>query len=445
MHINNLYRCVTFLLSVTVLCFSGSTTAVELIGFVPDYRMNSNYINNTLSDQLAMLDSVAYFGISVDFSGNLNTTSADLNNIATIKQKIDALPVSQRPRLDITIGGAGEDAVFSNIANTSAERAQFAQDLDALLDQTGAGGVQIDWEHPDPGIERSTYYPALLKRVKQEFGANRTVGATVAPSVILSNSVFSGSDAVDSISLMSYDLGWWGNDPSNPNTGEHSLQEYAEDASQAWTDSPGSPNQRPWVFGSWGNNAPANKIGVGLPFYGRNISNGTAYTYNELFNGGTTSDGNYYSYLGQNVWIPGLDLVQERVEFAEEQDLHNVIIWELAQDLHPSHASSMLRRAYETKISLAGLPGDYDGNGSVGTSDYTVWLSSLGQSGAGMAADGNDDQIINQADYDIWISNYGNTMDGELLTITKVIPEPATAVLLIMLVAFFPLCYSRTL
>ena len=37
----------------------------------------------------------------------LTTTAADLNNIQAIKTAIDALPAAQRPRLGITIGGAG--------------------------------------------------------------------------------------------------------------------------------------------------------------------------------------------------------------------------------------------------------------------------------------------------------------------------------------------------
>lgn len=400
--------------------------------------MNATYINNTLPDQLAMLDAVAYFGISVNGSGNLTTTSTDLNNIASIKSIIDGMPASERPRLDITIGGAGEDTVFSNIANTAAERTQFAEDLDALLDQTGAGGVQIDWEHPDPGIERTTYYPAMLKRIKEEFGANRTVGATVAPSVVISNSVFSGSDAIDSVSLMTYDLGWWGNDPSNPNDGEHSLPEYVEDAAQAWTDSPGSPNQRPWVFGTWGNDAPADKLGVGLPFYGRGVFGGGAYTYSELVSGGSTSDGNYYSYSGQTVWIPGPDLVEQRVEFADEQGLNNIIIWELAQDLHPDNANSLLRAAYETKLSLEPIPGDYDGDGTVGPGDYSLWRETFGST-EDLRADGNGNEIIDAADYAFWrdIVEAAGTGSGQVAAIAE--PSAGSlALLAIMMSVFLP-------
>ncbi|WP_146446475.1 hypothetical protein [Botrimarina colliarenosi] len=48
------------------------------------------------------------------------------------------------------------------------------------------------------------------------------------------------------------------------------------------------------------------------------------------------------------------------------------------------------------------LPGDYDGDGMVGPSDYLVWQDSYGQSGAELAADGNGDGVVNAADYTVW-------------------------------------------
>src|SRR5690606_31830332 len=150
----------------------------------------------------------------------------------------------------------------------------------------------------------------------------------------------SGPNAIDGVSLMTYDLGWWSNDPGNTFVGQHSPHEYVVDSVVAWTDAAGLPNQRPWVFGTWGNSVPAGKVGVGLPFYGRgyNGSNaGLAVTYHELVANGTTSDGSGYQIAGADVWIPGLDLVQDRVEFAVAKGLQSIIIWEMAQDLDPAH------------------------------------------------------------------------------------------------------------
>lgn len=400
-----------------------TVTAIDLIGYVPSYRFSPQYVNNVLPAQLVMLDEVRYFGLTVDSNGRIASSSgsvtSQLANIATIQSIIDGLPEASRPRLDITLGGANQSAGFSAVAANPTLRDVLAGEVNALLDSTGATAVDINWEHPSAGIERSTHYPAMLKRLKQEVGPDRRVYSTVAPSVIVSNTLFDGPDAIDGVSLMTYDLGWWGSDPGNPNTGEHSLPEYTADAVAAWTEAPGSRNDRPWVFGSWGNNVPADQVGVGLPFYGRSISNGAAFTYDQLASGGAASDQNYFNFGGQSVWIPGPDLVQERVEFAFENDLQHIIIWEMAQDLAPTSDGSLLRRAYETKQTLTGLEGDFNGDGVVNAADYTVWRDGLGST-------------FSAADLDVWRNNFGATTAA---TSSTSVPEPSTGLLVLFGVA----------
>lgn len=388
---------------------------VDLVGYLPYYRLSSSYITNTLPTQLSMLDEVRYFGLSVDSDAGIVPLAGSLqshkDNIATIQAVIESLPADERPRLDITLGGAGQDATFTSVAANASKRTLLAENINSLLGETGATSVDINWEHPDAGIQRSSQYPALLKRIKQEIGQDRGVHATVAPSVIISNDIFTGPDAIDGVSIMTYDLGWWSNDPSNPNNGEHSLQEYAEDTAAAWTETPGSPNYRPWVFGSWGNSSPASQLGIALPFYGRALSNQTAYTYSELATGGSTTDGEYYLYNGQQVWSPSPELVAERVEFAYDAGLQHVIIWEIAQDLPPTNPASLLKAAFDAREAIVGLPGDFNGDGTVDASDYTVWRDGLGV-------------IYEPTDYDLWLSNYGAAAPPTTFSV----PEPAATV-----------------
>ncbi len=375
-------------------CMFSEAAAVDLIGYVPHYRMTSSYISDVLPDQLALLDEVRYFGITVDASASLTTTASHLSNIQTIKSIIESLPESQRPRLGITIGGAGQSDGFSAVAANASLRNQFAQNLQTLLDQTGAVAVDLDWEHPSAGAERNALYPAMLARIKQEFGSTRRIYATVAPSVIVSNSIFSGPNAVDGLSLMTYDLGWWSNDPTNASSGQHSLQADVETAVQAWTDATGSPNQRPWVFGTWGNNAPADKLGIGLPMYGRGFAGsnaGLAVTYRDLNANGTTSDGSTYQYQGSNVWIPSPEMVKQRVDFAVAQGLQNIIIWELAQDLNPVHANSMLRAARRPK-------GDFNHDGAWDYRDIDALSAAIVAASQDASFDMNADGAITLAD-----------------------------------------------
>jgi GH18 family chitinase len=414
--------------------------ALELIGYLPYYRMNAAYNSGTLPAQLAMLDEVRYFGLTAASNGSIATLdgaslASHTNRINTINNAIAALPAEDRPRLNITFGGAGQAASFATIAPNSTLRTTFAQNIAALLNQTGASSVDIDWEHPAAGAERTTHYPAMLKRIKQELGASRRVYATVDPTVIISNSVFSGTDAIDGLSLMTYDLGWWGNDPANSYQGEHSLPEYVADAFEAWSEPSGSANDRPWVFGSWGNNAPKEKLGVGLPFYAHTVTNPDAtFIYSDLFAGGSTTDGNYYTYSNRSAWIPGPNLAAQRVQYAHDQGLQHIIIWELAQDVHPDsthpdpNKRSLLRAAYEAKVALESIPGDYDGDREVDGADYIAWRDALGQLGPALAADGNRNHVVDAADYVIWRNQVSSATAAAS---HAVVPEPTDLFLLV--------------
>ncbi|MEX2091680.1 MAG: ThuA domain-containing protein [Pirellulales bacterium] len=62
--------------------------------------------------------------------------------------------------------------------------------------------------------------------------------------------------------------------------------------------------------------------------------------------------------------------------------------------------------------NLPTLLGDYNGDGSVGAADYTVWRDTLGQSGLAQfdGADGNGDGRITDADYNILKSHFGQSL-----------------------------------
>ncbi len=62
-------------------------------------------------------------------------------------------------------------------------------------------------------------------------------------------------------------------------------------------------------------------------------------------------------------------------------------------------------------FTIASLPGDYDGNGSVQQADYDVWRSHFGQAAIPFtSADGNGNGVVDSADYIIWRKNLGATL-----------------------------------
>jgi GH18 family chitinase len=406
----------------------GRAGAVDLIGYLPYYRMNTTYNTNTLPTQLSMLSEIRYFGLTASNSGTIvpmsgaGTMQANLANITTIANAIAALPADKRPRLDITLGGAGQATPFATISASSSLRDTFAQNIKSLLTTTTATSVDIDWEHPTNTATQLGNYSLMTQRIKHEIGASNRVYATMTPELFMPASAFQGADAIDGVSLMTYDLSWWSNGHDGHN-GEHSLPDYVTDSLNAWTDPPGTTNSRPYVFSKWGNGISPSELGVGLPFYahGLNPNSGLTATYADLVAGGITNDGNYYTYGGQQYWTVGPALVKQRVQFAHDRDIKNIIIWEIGQDLSPNNPGSLLRTAYLKNETLSG---DFNGDGVADVNDYNVWVSTFGATSGDMSADGNGDGVINSADYTIWRDHM--TAAGSGASSSQSVPEPAT-------------------
>ena len=79
--------------------------------------------------------------------------------------------------------------------------------------------------------------------------------------------------------------------------------------------------------------------------------------------------------------------------------------------------------------TIAGLPGDYDGNGLVDAADYTVWRDQIGTTTL-PNRDPTATGPVGQFDYLVWKTNFGATKTGRSATI----PEPTTLALMVQLV-----------
>lgn len=87
--------------------------------------------------------------------------------------------------------------------------------------------------------------------------------------------------------------------------------------------------------------------------------------------------------------------------------------------------SDSLHMSGEARI-IRHISGDYDGDGTVASGDYSFWKTSLGGITAAFAgADGNGDGFVDAADYTVWRDNFQASMSA------AAVPEPSTALLIV--------------
>jgi len=84
-------------------------------------------------------------------------------------------------------------------------------------------------------------------------------------------------------------------------------------------------------------------------------------------------------------------------------------------------------------LTMAGLIGDYNEDGTVNAADYTVWRNNLGGDGTllGVNRDPANSGSISQDDYDSWKAHFGEMASSGSASLNAVgVPEPASLVLL---------------
>jgi hypothetical protein len=112
----------------------------------------------------------------------------------------------------------------------------------------------------------------------------------------------------------------------------------------------------------------------------------------------------------------------------------NYVLPELAAGLD----WSVLQTATELKLQI--IAGDYNGDGTVGAADYTVWRNSLYQEvEMGSGADGNRNGFIDEDDFSIWKSFFRRVVVGGSAiggagaagVDTVAVPEPTSGILFV--------------
>ena len=197
---------------------------------------------------------------------------ADAQNFALLTALRNANP---RLTVLVSVGGWLWSQNFSDMALTAARRSVFEESAMEFLAQYDLDGLDIDWEYPGlPGAghphraEDKENFTALLSELRARFDAesrktHRRLYLTIAmgggADVMAHTEMRKVARYVDTVNLMTYDYYEAGSDPT---TGHHApLFVDPADPKKVSSDETVREYEKAGV--------PADKILLGVPFYGR--------------------------------------------------------------------------------------------------------------------------------------------------------------------------------
>lgn len=345
----------------------------RVVGYYAAWSAYSGYTPDKVDASKLTHINYSFANISSDLKVTLGYPDIDPSNFS----KLNALKQTN-PNLKtlISIGGWSWSGKFSDVALTEASRTTFADSCVNFIVQYGFDGIDLDWEYPVSGglstnikrPEDKQNFTLLLKTLREKLTARGLIDgkqylltiAGGAGSWYLNNIELSNlQQYLDYANLMTYDIhGTWDgytdfNAPLHNNSDTSPQYKWSVESSvNAWLNA----------------GIPANKLVVGVPFYG-NIYNSVNNANNGLyqtFSGGSSipyssivskylNTPGYVRYFHQQSMVPWLfngstfisyddeQSIGLKAEFIKSKGLGGAAIWELSQDSNGTLLSAISR------------------------------------------------------------------------------------------------------
>ncbi|AGX44706.1 glycoside hydrolase family 18 protein [Clostridium saccharobutylicum] len=235
----------------------------------------------------------------------------------------------------ISIGGWGADG-FSDVAYSVESREAFANSCLNILNIYGVDGIDIDWEYPVSGAcglikcrpEDKYNFTFLLQSIRDKIGNNKILSVAAGADKFYINNVEINKivDICNYINLMTYDFG----------QGTHNSNLYHTSSGY----DPGiSCDESVNMYLNAG--VPANKINLGIPFFGYYNNHSLSYftLVNEYINkNGWTrywDDEAKASYLKNNssfITYEDEESIKYKADYIKSKGLGGAMFWEYNQD-----------------------------------------------------------------------------------------------------------------
>jgi chitinase len=273
-----------------------------VIGYFPDYRVLN-------PDWAKYLTDIIYFSAEPRADGSLDTSRLTEDNW----RQLHEMKIKYGLRVHVSIGGWGRTGGFAGMTANPEVRHRFINNLLHFVLSHDLDGADFDWEFPET-VSQFKNYVFLLSEIQKVFSG---YGLLVSAALPADSSFPLGEfDVVDRVQIMSYDR-----------SEKHATYEQALNDVQTFLDS----------------GIPAEKLVLGLPFYGRD----TSPPYEVLSYGEITSV--YFPSPDvdevNGVYFNGLVTIQKKICYGMGTGLGGFMVWELAQDARD--AASLLQRIYQ--------------------------------------------------------------------------------------------------
>lgn len=248
---------------------------------------------------------------------NTDGTLKPLENEAAAKKIIKAAH-KKGVKVLLAVGGWSYNEIplepnFVSSTATPELVSKFADEIVAMADKYGFDGVDMDWEHPRRDGNSSKQYEMLMTNLAQQLHSKgKLLTSAVLSGVNADGGVYYDSAAhtdaviscVDWFNVMAYDGG---------DGDRHSSYDFAVNSANYWK------NTR---------KMPANKVVLGVPFYGRP----SWKTYAEILAQNPEAYNTDVSMInGIEAHYNGIPTIQKKTQWASE-NVGGVMIWEISQD-----------------------------------------------------------------------------------------------------------------
>lgn len=299
--------------------------------YVPDesfkmvaYCYHNNAIANFDTTKLKYITHLHFAFLNPKEDGTLQTLSNQSNFEALNK-------LAREHKVKTAISIQGNEVIFRTIAANEQTRKKLAKSLVDFAVRYNLDGIDLDWEYPRANHGSDVTFEVFTQELAAELHSWHKYLSVAVTAGLFAGPVKEGItkgtiDAVDFVNLMAYD--GKGLDPADPN--HHATYNMANKVLDSWINDKG---------------LPAKKAVLGVPVYGKNVSNG-AMSYTSLLSSGADPQADVFSVSDVNYYYNGIKTIKAKTELAQQRG-NGIMFWEYAQDAKGE--LSLLKAAFDMK------------------------------------------------------------------------------------------------